>query len=207
MVQIAQTERKRAATTMNNYSLTRTNRPKSAPDYSVLAQQVKAALNFADTVMFYGVQFNSKGFALCPFHKEKTGSFGVVGDRGHCFGCGWHGDIIQFVSHMFGLDFRQSIEKLNTDFGLGLPIGRRATLSEAAAISSTRRRMERERAERERAETERLERFTELWGEYAELDRILTEQRPTNPDDEISPQFLDALKRIEYGGFKIDEEI
>lgn len=203
MVQFAQMKRFSTATAMNKYS----NSLRGISDYSVYAEQAKSVLSFGEVAAFYGVDFNSKGFALCPFHNEKTGSFGVTGNKGHCFGCGWHGDIIQFVSNMFGLNFRSAVEKLNTDFSLGLPIGRRATLSEAAAISSTRRRMERERAERERVETERLERFTELWGEYAELDKILTEQRPTSPDDEISPQFLDALKRIEYVGFKIDEEI
>lgn len=191
------------ANAVNKYS----NSSRGMSDYSVYAEQAKSVLSFGEVAAFYGVDFNSKGFALCPFHSEKTGSFGVTGNKGHCFGCGWHGDIIQFVSNLFGLNFRSAVEKLNTDFSLGLPIGRKLTIREVMKISASRKHIERERAERERAEAERLERFTELWGEYAELDRVLTEQKPTSPDDELSPRFVSALKRIEYIGFLIDEEL
>lgn len=36
---------------------------------------------------------------LCPFHNEKSPSFTVNQDRAfyHCFGCGVHGDVIDFV--------------------------------------------------------------------------------------------------------------
>jgi phage/plasmid primase-like uncharacterized protein len=37
--------------------------------------------------------------ACCPFHDEKTPSFYVVPDKhfAHCYGCGWHGDVVDFV--------------------------------------------------------------------------------------------------------------
>src|SRR3546814_12656549 len=36
---------------------------------------------------------------LCPFHNEKTPSFSVSSDKDffHCFGCGAHGDVIEFT--------------------------------------------------------------------------------------------------------------
>ena len=192
-----------AANAMNKYS----NSSRGISDYSVYAEQAKSVLSFGEVAAFYGVDFSSKGFALCPFHNEKTGSFGVTGNKGHCFGCGWHGDIIQFVSNMFGLNFRSAVEKLNTDFSLGLPIGRKLTIREATKISASRKHIERERAERERAEAERLERFAELWGEYAKLDKVIAEFAPKSPDEELKPQFVSALKRIEYIGFLIDDEL
>lgn len=36
----------------------------------------------------------------CPFHKERSASFHVYTDRAHCFGCGWHGDAIDFLMAM-----------------------------------------------------------------------------------------------------------
>ncbi len=36
---------------------------------------------------------------LCPFHSEKTPSFTVNDQKGfyHCFGCGEHGSVLDFV--------------------------------------------------------------------------------------------------------------
>lgn len=34
---------------------------------------------------------------LCPFHKESSPSFTIYKDKGHCFGCGWHGDVVDFI--------------------------------------------------------------------------------------------------------------
>lgn len=51
---------------------------------------------------------------LCPFHKEKTPSFTVSGDKQiyKCFGCGQGGTVIQFVSKIENLDFRETLETL-----------------------------------------------------------------------------------------------
>ena len=48
---------------------------------------------------------------LCPFHKEKSGSFYVHPERGfyHCFGCGESGDALTFVMKQNGLDFREAL--------------------------------------------------------------------------------------------------
>lgn len=51
---------------------------------------------------------------LCPFHREKTPSFTVAVHKGfyHCFGCGSHGDIIDFVKYTHGLSFPAAIRWL-----------------------------------------------------------------------------------------------
>ena len=43
----------------------------------------------------------------CPFHHEETPSLHVFeDDRWHCFGCGKHGDVIDFVGYfLFGLSY------------------------------------------------------------------------------------------------------
>ncbi len=60
---------------------------------------------------------------LCPFHNEKTPSFTVNDDKGfyHCFGCGAHGDVINFVLETEGLSFPETIERLAGQAGLQLP--------------------------------------------------------------------------------------
>jgi len=60
---------------------------------------------------------------LCPFHNEKTPSFSVNEDKGffHCFGCGEHGSVIDFVMKTEGLSFPDAVEKLAGDAGMEMP--------------------------------------------------------------------------------------
>lgn len=60
---------------------------------------------------------------LCPFHKEKTPSFTVSDDKGfyHCFGCGAHGDIFEFVMKKQNMPFMEAVELLANLLGLEVP--------------------------------------------------------------------------------------
>lgn len=51
---------------------------------------------------------------LCPFHDEKSPSFYVFQDQKnyHCFGCGAHGNIIDFVVNKENLSFADAVKKL-----------------------------------------------------------------------------------------------
>lgn len=52
---------------------------------------------------------------LCPFHKERTGSFYVYPDgHYHCFGCKAHGTIIDWIMHTKNLSVREAIEFLTS---------------------------------------------------------------------------------------------
>lgn len=61
--------------------------------------------------------------ACCPFHNEKTPSFTVNGEKQfyHCFGCGAHGNAIDFLMNYDRLEFVESIEELATQHGLEVP--------------------------------------------------------------------------------------
>jgi len=60
---------------------------------------------------------------LCPFHNEKTPSFTVSDDKGfyHCFGCGEHGSVFDFVIKTDGLSFPEAVERLAGDAGMEVP--------------------------------------------------------------------------------------
>ena len=57
---------------------------------------------------------------LCPFHKEKTPSFTINDDKNfyHCFGCGAHGNVINFVMNDQNIEFRDAIRYLCKELGL-----------------------------------------------------------------------------------------
>src|SRR5574344_680866 len=62
-------------------------------------------------------------WGCCPFHKEKTPSFSVNEDKGfyHCFGCGAHGDLVQFEIETTHCSFMEAIHTLADFTGLKVP--------------------------------------------------------------------------------------
>lgn len=60
--------------------------------------------------------------ALCPFHDEKSPSFMMQrGDAHyHCFGCGAHGDAIQFLMQHLKMGFSEAVQSLADRFHVQL---------------------------------------------------------------------------------------
>lgn len=89
------------------------------------AQSVKQQ---ADIVRILGeyVKLRKSGAnwsALCPFHKEKSGSFYVYTATQHyyCYGCHEHGDVFSFVMKMDNLSFPEAVRAVATKVGIPLP--------------------------------------------------------------------------------------
>ncbi|MBK0080370.1 DNA primase [Kosakonia sp. S58] len=61
--------------------------------------------------------------ACCPFHNEKTPSFTVNGEKQfyHCFGCGAHGNALDFLMNYDKLEFVESVEELAAMHNLEVP--------------------------------------------------------------------------------------
>lgn len=57
---------------------------------------------------------------LCPFHNEKSPSFGVDEDKGlyYCFGCGEGGDAVRLYQKASGLDFVHAVESMGEMYGV-----------------------------------------------------------------------------------------
>lgn len=83
----------------------------------------------------------------CPFHEDRNPSMAVYPDGFHCYGCGWHGDAVDFIMALNGWDFRDFI-----DFIGQFPIDRRIP-----------RHVSKPRPERERPaiDAEQVERWAE----------------------------------------------
>ena len=60
---------------------------------------------------------------LCPFHKEKTGSFSVNAARGffYCFGCHEKGDVFEFVKKIENCSFPEAVRSVATKAGVAMP--------------------------------------------------------------------------------------
>ncbi len=86
----------------------------------------KARLPIVDVVQRY-VRLAKNGplhKGLCPFHQEKTPSFTVTESRGtyHCFGCGAHGNALDFLMAMEGLGFAEAVRRAADLTGLEPPV-------------------------------------------------------------------------------------
>lgn len=158
-----------------------------------------------DMLPQYGIEMDRANFCKCPFHQEKSASFkAYAGDRGYyCYGCHTSGSVIDFVMQYFGLQYGDSINKINTDFSLGLPIGERISLRQRREME--RRQMERqEERDREQRERERLE--GEYWSAFDVWKRYDTNKReyaPRSHSEDFHPLFVDAVKNIDRATYEL----
>lgn len=81
-----------------------------------------------------------ESLGLCPFHHEKTPSFTVNDQKGffHCFGCGAHGSLFDFVMRLDNVGFAEAVAKLAAEAGLPLPVDDANTSGEERKRTSLR---------------------------------------------------------------------
>lgn len=66
----------------------------------------------------YGFEVTRSGTICCPFHNEDTPSMKLYDDHYHCFGCGAHGDAIDFVSRITGTDMLTAANAIKDQYHL-----------------------------------------------------------------------------------------
>lgn len=151
-----------------------------------IKEQIESELTTRQVMEYYGIHFNRRGFALCPFHAEKTASLSIKNNHFKCFGCGASGDLFDFVAEMFGISFTESIKKLCGDFSIG-----------PATVVTDRK----ERAKRIRADRVAHEEFRQRYLDKVDLFRFLyTSIRKYRPTDEgpdtWHPLYVYSVHRI-----------
>ena len=87
--------------------------------------QLKATVNIVKVVGEY-VRLRKAGtrwVGLCPFHQEKSPSFGVNENMQFykCFGCGAGGDVFKFVMELEGVSFFEAMKLLAERNGMTMP--------------------------------------------------------------------------------------
>lgn len=86
-----------------------------------MISELKQNIDLVSVVESSGVELARRGarqVGLCPFHTEKTPSFFIFQDNHFkCFGCGEHGDVIDFVQKLYGLSFKDALKHLGIEQG------------------------------------------------------------------------------------------
>jgi DNA primase len=80
-------------------------------------------VDYIDTRLTLRKKTGSNFFACCPFHNEKSPSFSVSQAKQfyYCFGCGAHGNVIDFLMQYDRLSFPEAIETLAKQIGMEVP--------------------------------------------------------------------------------------
>lgn len=80
--------------------------------------EIRRRIDIRDVATNHGklIHNGREAKTLCFFHQERTPSLTFFTRDGvgqfHCFGCGAHGDVIDLVRHLHGVEFRQACEIL-----------------------------------------------------------------------------------------------
>jgi len=163
---------------------------------SNIFEDIKDRVNLKDLVRFYGLDVDRGGFACCPFHNEKHPSFKVYEDHYHCFGCGEHGDHVDFVQKLYGLSNIEAAKKISHDMGLGLDQGEFAT------------------PVRPRYNIPKKDKSFEQWVNEAtqtliEYKKLLDHWRevytPRSPIDKVDDRYLESLHKEGYTEFYLSK--
>ena len=169
-----------------------------------LFETAKQNISTRQAAEHYGIKVNRSGMACCPFHPDKTPSM-KVDQRYYCFGCGETGDVIDFVSSLFGLGKKDAAEKLILDYGI--------LYDNQQFQKNGKKRKQTKQAERGSPKytelEERLEEMVEhsfgVLCDYMLWLRSWKEEYAPKPDDENwHPLFVEALAMITYINYQLD---
>ena len=112
-----------------------------------LFAEVRSRVPIADLFERHGIEIK-RGYALCPFHGERTASLKLYTEQNtwHCFGCGAGGTVIDFVARMYSCTALDAAKRLNEMYALGIPPSGKLTHAERVRMARESEARERKRA-------------------------------------------------------------
>lgn len=162
---------------------------------------IKECLTMPEVLQRYG--FEPKKRMCCPLHNGKDKNFSVMEKGYMCFSRCGGGDVITFVQKLFGLSFPDTLRKMDEDFNLGLyrkisPLERVRMERHIKALQAKKNEAE---AEKQRLEDE----YWKVFDEWKRLDDNKRLYAPKTPDEEWHPLFVEALQKLSYQEYLLDE--
>lgn len=168
-------------------------------DYAAFTDIIRSRVSAEDLGKDYGLNVGRDGRCRCVFcDGERDDTLRLYpGDRGfYCFRCHERGDVISLYQKLTGNGFRQAIEDLNEQYGIGLPLHH----ADQQAIQKARAESERRKRERE-AEARRKRQLFDEYLDAADAVWILEYwKKYAHPETETElwkQRFVIALRYLE----------
>ena len=155
---------------------------------------VKQSVTTRQAAELYGVKVRRNNMASCPFHKDKTPSM-KVDKRFHCFGCGADGDVIDFVSRLYGISSLEAAQKIASDFGISYDVKSAVTKPKKIICRKTDAQIYAEAEQRC---------FRVLSDYYHLLKKWEIDYAPNIDDETCHPLFVEALQRKTHLEYLLD---
>lgn len=149
-------------------------------------EAVKQSVTTRQAAEYYGIKVNKNGMCVCPFHNDKNPSM-KVDRRFHCFGCQADGDVIDFVSRLYGLSSKEAALRLAQDFSI--PYKDRKNEHREPVLPRLRQKTEELRSKQIEQRC-----FRVLSDYYYLLCRWETQFAPKTAEEEWNPLFVKALQ-------------
>ncbi len=157
-----------------------------------LFETVKENVKLRQAAENYGFDISRNDMICCPFHNDDSPSLKLYDDHFYCFGCGEHGDVIDFTSKLFSLSSREAAERLAQDFGICYDIDERTDTSKYRKDSILRKI----RASQEKEKENHV--YNVLSSYFRLLQDWKRDYAPASPDDVVDPRFTEALTKSAY---------
>ena len=164
-------------------------------DYVNYAEIVKSKVSVPSVVSRYLPSVKPLHNRIpCPIHNGTDRNLLLHNDHFYCFVCNEGGDVIRLVRHIFGCDFKTALERLNTDYCIGLPLGTKPSDAERIKLKQAYA----ERLNKEREATELAERREKAYLDRLELCRtvcqICEDYAPKTPWDDWTDDWCAAMR-------------
>ena len=155
---------------------------------------VKQSVTTRQAAEMYGLKIRRNNMTSCPFHNDRTPSM-KVDNRFHCFGCGADGDVIDFVSRLFGISSLEAAQKIASDFGISYDVKSAVTKPKKIICRKTDAQIYAEAEQRC---------FRVLSDYYHLLKKWEIDYAPSIDDETWHPLFVEALQKKSHLEYLLD---
>ena len=155
---------------------------------------VKQSVTTRQAAEMYGLKIRRYNMVSCPFHNDRTPSM-KVDKRFHCFGGGADGDVIDFVSRLYGISSLEAAQKAASDFGISYDRKNKKETSKKAVHKKSDAQIY---AEAEQSCFRVLSDYSHLLRKW-EMDYA-----PSMEDETWHPLFVEALQKKSHLEYLLD---